>query len=87
MTMRWRWGKMLRVTGVVVLALVAGLAVFVQIQQRILRWRAERLLADMRELQSHKSTWADAQKIMTRWGKWGGYLETVSRRAARSAGT
>jgi hypothetical protein len=64
---------MLRVTSVVVLALVAGLAIFVQIQQHILRWRAERLLADMRELQSHKSTWADAQKIMTRWGAWGSY--------------
>jgi hypothetical protein len=62
---------MLRVAGVVVLALVAGLAVFVQIQQRILRWRAERLLADMRELQSHKSTWADAQKIMRQWSPWG----------------
>jgi hypothetical protein len=64
---------MLRVAGVVVLALVAGLAVFVQIQQRILRWRAERLLADMRELQSHKSSWTDAQKIMRRWGAWGSY--------------
>jgi hypothetical protein len=64
---------MLCFAGVVVLALVAGLAVFVQIQQRILRWRAERLLADIRELQSHKSTWADAQKIMTRWGAWGSY--------------
>jgi hypothetical protein len=73
MTLRIRWGKMIRVAGVVVLAVVAGLAVFVQVQQHILRWRAERLLADMRELQSHKSTWADAQKIMTRWGAWGSY--------------
>lgn len=56
-----------------VLALIASVAAFVQIQQRIFRWRAERLLADMRELQSHKGTWADAQKIMTRWGEWGSY--------------
>jgi hypothetical protein len=62
---------MLRLTGFALLALIAGLAVFVQIQQHILRWRAERLLADMREMQSHKSAWADAQKIMTRWGAWG----------------
>jgi hypothetical protein len=62
---------MLRVAGVVVFALVVGLAVFVQIQQRILRWRAECLLADMRELQSHKSTWADAQRIMRLWRPWG----------------
>jgi hypothetical protein len=64
---------MLRITGVVVLALVVGLVVFVQIQQRTLRWRAERLLADMRELQSHKGTWSDAQKIMAKWGAWGSY--------------
>jgi hypothetical protein len=64
---------MLRIAGIAVVALVAGLAVFVQIQQHILRRRAERLLADMRELQSHKSTWDDAQKIMTRWGAWGSY--------------
>jgi hypothetical protein len=73
MTLRWRWNRLLRIAGVVVLALVVGLSIFVQIQQRILRWRAERLLADMRELQSHKSTWADAQKIMTKWGAWGSY--------------
>lgn len=53
------------------LAVVAGLVLFVQIQQRILRRRAERLLDDMRELQSYKSTWAEAQKIMTRWRDWG----------------
>jgi hypothetical protein len=68
-----RLGRLLRNAGVVVLALIAGLAVFVQIQQHIFRWRAERLLADMRELQSHKSTWVDAQKIMERWGAWGSY--------------
>ena len=64
---------MLRVTGVGVLVLVAGLAAFVQVQQHLLRWRAERLLADIREIQMGKSTWADAQRLMDRWGKWGGY--------------
>jgi hypothetical protein len=64
---------MLGAVGVGVLVLVAGLATFVQIQQRILRWRAERLLADIREIQMGKSTWADAQRLMNRWGAWGGY--------------
>lgn len=58
---------------VAVLALVAVLAAYVQIQQRILRWRAERLLADIRDIQMGKSTWADAQRLMTRWGAWGAY--------------
>ena len=71
MTFRLRWGRVLRVFGVAILVLIAALAAFVQIQQRILRWRAERLLADIREIQMGKSTWADAQKLMTRWGNWG----------------
>ena len=68
-----RWGRVLKIAGGVVLALVAGSAVFVQVQQHILRWRAERLLADIREIQMGKSTWADAQRLMTRWGAWGAY--------------
>jgi hypothetical protein len=71
MRLRTRWGRILRVAVAALLALVAGLALFVQIEQRILRSRAERLLADMREMQSHPGTWADAQKIMQRWRPWG----------------
>jgi hypothetical protein len=63
----------LRGFAVAVLVLAAGLAAFVQIQQHILRWRAERLLADIREIQMGKSTWADAQRLMKQWGKWGGW--------------
>ena len=73
MTFRTSWGRLLRVVGLAALVLVAGLAVYVQIQQHILRWRAERLLADIREIQMGKSTWADAQRLMTHWGAWGGW--------------
>ncbi len=58
--------------GLLIAALVAG---FVQVQQRLLRWRAERLLADIRQIQMGKSTWADAQRLITKWGAWGGYEE------------
>ena len=68
-----RWRRILRVCAIGALILVAGIAVYINIQQRVLRWRAERLLSDIRELQLGKSTWADAQKIMTRWGGWGWY--------------
>jgi hypothetical protein len=60
MTFRLRWGKVLRVIGVVILVLVATLATYIHIQQRILRTRVERLLEDIRELQSHQGTWTDA---------------------------
>jgi hypothetical protein len=68
MTFRLRWGKVLRVIGVVILVLVATLATYIHIQQRILRTRVERLLEDIRELQSHQGTWTDAQRFMERWG-------------------
>jgi hypothetical protein len=45
----------------------------VQIQQRTLRWRAERLSADMHQIRLHQSTWTDAQQLMHRWGGWGHY--------------
>jgi len=71
MTLRLRWDRMLRVSAAALLTLIAGMALFVQIEQRILRSRAELLLADMRDMQSQPGTWADAQKIMQRWRPWG----------------
>jgi len=65
-----RWKKWLRWAGIGVLAGIAGLAVFVQVQQHILRWRAERLLADIRAIQMGKSTWADAQRLVKHWDQW-----------------
>lgn len=68
-----RWRRILQISAITLFVLVAGMAAFVQIQQHILRWRAERLLADIRALQLGKSTWADAQRIIARWGAWGNY--------------
>lgn len=59
--------------GGVVLSLVFVAFLAVQIQQRMLRWRAERLLADMHQIRLYQSTWADAQGLMHRWGAWGHY--------------
>jgi hypothetical protein len=67
MTFRFRWRKILRVAGIAILVLVAGLAGFVQFQQRVLRWRAERLLADIRAFQSHPETPADVERFLSRW--------------------
>lgn len=50
----------------------------VQLGERVARHRAERLLADMRDLQPGKSTWSDVQQIRTRWGKWGDYQGTCT---------
>ena len=73
MALTSRWRRVLRIAAFTLGVLLLGTVASVRIQQQILRWRAERLLADIRELQLGKSTWADAQKIMTRWGAWGFY--------------
>jgi hypothetical protein len=59
--------------GGVVLSVVLLAFLAVQTQQRMLRWRAERLLADMHQIRLYQSTWADAQRLMHRWGAWGHY--------------
>ena len=60
--------------GVLALLLALGLvAVAIQAQQRLLRHRAERLLADVRALNLRQSDWSAAQELMRRWGSWGHY--------------
>ena len=66
-----RWIERLVVGFVIV---IAALLAMIQLVQRVARHRAERLLADIRSLQLEKSTWSDAQRLMTRWGAWGHYV-------------
>jgi hypothetical protein len=69
-----KWAvRVVRLAGVVVVSLVLLAFLAVQIQQRMLRWRAERLSADMHQIRLYQSTWADAQRLMHRWGTWGHY--------------
>jgi hypothetical protein len=56
---------------VLFLILIAFAAI--QMQQGMLRWHAERLLADMHQIRLYQSTWGDAQRLMHRWGAWGHY--------------
>ena len=65
--------RTLRVAGLAALAVVLLTFVAVQFQQRLLRWRAERLMADMHQIHLYQSTWADAQRLMYKWGAWGHY--------------
>ena len=65
-------------TATAVIALTWLLAVAVQFEQALLRWRAERLMADMHRIRLYQSTWADAQKLIHRWGAWGHYDGTCT---------
>ena len=60
-----------RATVLSALCLVVLAFAVIQVHQWLLRWRAERLLADMRELQGNEGTWLEAQRIMMRWRPWG----------------
>ncbi len=73
MTFRKWVVRFVLIAGGAVLSLVLLAFLAVQIQQRMLRWRAERLLADMHQIRLYQSTWADAQRLMHRWGAWGHY--------------
>ena len=73
MTFR-KWAvRLVLVAGGVILTLVLLTFLAVQIQQRTLRWHSERLSADMHQIRLYQSTWADAQRLMHRWGAWGHY--------------
>ncbi|MDR3745400.1 MAG: hypothetical protein P4K80_04635 [Acidobacteriaceae bacterium] len=43
--------------------------------QWLLRWRAEKLLADVRSIHVDRSQWADAQRMMQQWNRWGAPVE------------
>jgi hypothetical protein len=51
--------------------LVVLASAVIRAAQWLLQSRAQRLLSDIRELQSIEGTWGDAQKIMLRWRPWG----------------
>jgi hypothetical protein len=73
MTFR-KWAvRVVRLAGIVVVSFVLVTFLTVQIQQRMLRWRAEKLSADLHQIRLYQSTWADAQRLMHRWGAWGHY--------------
>ena len=65
-TSRSRWWY------VILLVLIASW-LGLEVSQWLFRTRAERLLADIKSLQVNHSSWSDAQTLMFRWGKWGGW--------------
>lgn len=69
-----KWLKRpLRVVCLASTVLVMLAFVVVQLQQRLLQWRAGQLMADMHRIRLYRSNWADAQRLMSRWGAWGHY--------------
>jgi len=70
--------RTLRVVCIAALALNLLTLAAVQFQQRLLRYRAEQLMADMHQVRLYQSTWTDAERLMQRWGAWGHYDGTCS---------
>jgi hypothetical protein len=73
MTFR-KWAvRIVLFAGGLFLSLVLITFLAVQTQLILSRWRAERLSADMHQIRLYQSTWADAQRLINRWGAWGHY--------------
>ena len=60
--------RIIRLITLAVITIFVALFGFVQIQQHLLRWRAERLHADILALQLHPGTFADVQRLQYKWG-------------------
>jgi len=78
MRVRARLFRILRATAVTLLTIVLLAFAYVQIQQHLLRHRAERLLANFHALRLKQSNWQDAQQLITRWGAFGHYNGTCT---------
>jgi hypothetical protein len=56
------------VLGISAIALMAGVSVYLRIEQYRFRSQAERLLDDVRGLELKKASAADVQRVIARWG-------------------
>jgi hypothetical protein len=61
----------------VAVALVLELAL-IKAPMALTRLRMQHLLADFHSIYPNQSTWPDAQRLMTRWGRWGHYDGTCT---------
>jgi len=70
-----RWCCQFLFAVLVVLAAVWGSG---EASQWILRWRAEKLLSDVRTLEVGRSGWPEVQQTMNKWGRWGAPKDSCS---------
>jgi len=61
-----------RILFALTLAFVVSL-LSLEASQWLIRMRAEALLADIKSLELNRSSWSDAERLMNRWGEWGGW--------------
>lgn len=64
-----RLGRILRTILIGVWVVITLLLATIQIEQHVLRRRAERLLRDIRSLQIHQATFSDVRAMGRKWGK------------------
>ncbi len=81
--MRARVIRGLKWSVILVVGFVAVVATSLPVQQYLFYRRAKRLLADMQAIELHKSTWADAQVLMRRWGRYGNYSGSCTAESCR----
>jgi hypothetical protein len=64
---RRTFARLLRIVALSILVALLFVIGLIQIEQHLLRWRAERLLNDIRSLEIHRSTFSDLQDLKRKW--------------------
>jgi hypothetical protein len=70
--------RALRATSILTIVVMLLWVLLIAAPMWLTRWRMSRLLGDYHSIYPAQSTWADAQRLMTRWGRWGRYEGTCT---------
>ena len=65
--------RTLRHVGIYLVVSFVLLNVFLRVEAYRFQRRAEHLMADIQALKLRKSNWLEAERLITRWGKYGNY--------------
>src|SRR3984957_15685713 len=65
--------RTLRRVGICLVASLLLLNVFLRVEAYRFQRQAERLMADIRALKLRQSNWLEAERLISRWGKFGNY--------------
>src|SRR5260370_30845903 len=65
--------RTLRRVGICLVVSFVLLNVFLRVQTYRFQCRAERLMADLQALKLRQSNWLEADRLISRWGKYGNY--------------
>jgi hypothetical protein len=73
MVYRSTWIRTLRLVGICLVVSFVVFNVFLRVETYHFQRRAERLMTDVQALKLRQSNWLEAERLISRWGKYGNY--------------